>query len=226
MNVDFNKIRTRNSLVSAIIFFVIGALLFTNPNKFIAIVSYSIGAILILIGIYKIIKNYYNTKQDSSTPATDLTVGIVLVIAGILFLMLANTIGVALQYVCGGWMLFSGINKIINSFQMNRKDNNFVVSLIISALIIAAGLYTILKSNLAFEIVGIIMMVYSVLEIIEFISNKNGTQKDVIVKEEVTTIVPIEEKIQEAKIIEDKTDDKKSVKDNKKDNKKKKSNSK
>ena len=212
MKIEFNKTKSKNSLVSAIIFFIIGALLFTNPNMVIAIISYTIGAILVLLGLYKFIKNYYNTKQDSNTPATDLTAGIILIIAGILFLLLANTIGVALQYVCGAYILFSGINKLINTLQMNKNNKSFITSLIVSILIIGAGLYTILKSNLAFEIVGIIMMIYSVLEIIAYVSGKKNVSFD----EPLSTKTQIEEKVKDAKIIEDKTEDKKDKKKRKK----------
>ena len=212
MKIEFNKEKSKRSLISAIIFFIIGALLFTNPNMVIAIISYLIGSILVLIGIYKFIRNYYNTKHDSSTPATDLTFGIILTLIGIIFLLLADTIGVAVQYVCGAWMLFSGINKLITTLQMNKENRSYITSLIVSILIIVAGIYTILKSNLAFNLVGIIMMIYSVLEIIAYIGIKKNDNND----ENTTVKKQIEENIKDAKIVEDKTDDNKKKKKNEK----------
>lgn len=190
------------SIVSAIVFLIVGALLFTNPNMVIAIISYTIGIVLILIGIYSCIKNYYNTKQNSNTPITELTFGIIMMIIGIVFLLLANSIGVALQYVFGAFMLFSGINNLINALQLNKDDKNFIVQIIVASLLILGGLYTILKSNLAFEIVGIVMMIYATLEIVSFITNRNSINKH-----------GNNEVIKDAKVIEDKTDTKKIKKD-------------
>ena len=185
------------NLLFAILFLIVGSLLFANPNMVIAAISYTVGTLLILVGIYSCIKNYYNTKQNSNTPITELTFGIVMIIIGIIFLLLANTIGKALQYVFGAWMLFSGINRLINSLQGDKSSKNFIVQLIVSSLLILGGLYTILRSNLAFELVGLVMIIYAVLEIVGFITNRNN---NIVVKKEV---------VKDAVVIEDKTNIKK-----------------
>src|SRR5574344_383893 len=172
MKIEIQAKSKKISLLSAIMFLIIGALMLANPNKVVAIIAYIIGVILISYGIFSCIKNYFNTKANSNNPSTELVIGIITIIIGILFLLLANVIGVALQYVFGAWILFCGINRLINSLQINKNDNTFIIQLVVSILLIIAGLYTILKSNLALSFVGLIMMIYAVLEIIGYVSSK------------------------------------------------------
>ena len=55
------------SLVSGIIFFVLGIILFTKPDVFIKAISYVFGGILILIGLYKILNYYKSLNYDVTT---------------------------------------------------------------------------------------------------------------------------------------------------------------
>src|SRR5574344_982834 len=212
MKIEIKAKSNKISLIAAIIFLIIGVLMLANPNQVIAIISYICGIIAIIYGIYACIKNYYNTKANSNNPSTELVIGIVSIIIGILFLLLANVIAVAIQYVFGAWILFS----LINGLQIDKSDNNFIVQIVISSLLILAGLYTILKSNLALQFIGIIMIIYAVLEIVAYVSNKKDDPADAVV-----TITPNDneaktEDIKEAKVIEDTKANKKNKKSTKK----------
>lgn len=50
------------SLFNAILFFILGIILFTNPNGVVKFVIYAIGGIAILVGIFKLLV-YYKTAQ-------------------------------------------------------------------------------------------------------------------------------------------------------------------
>lgn len=202
MKIEIKAKSKKISLLSAILFLIVGALMLANPNKVVAIISYVVGVVLIAYGIFSCIKNYFNTKANSSNPSTELVIGIITIVVGILFLLLANVIGVALQYVFGAWILFCGINRLINSLQLNKNDNNFIIQLVVSILLILAGLYTILKSNLALSFVGLIMMVYAVLEIIGYVSSKKEDNNDTVIT--VTKNDTQSETIKDAKVIETK----------------------
>jgi uncharacterized membrane protein HdeD (DUF308 family) len=203
------EIKTQNgkvNLITAIIFLIVGALMLANPNQVVAIISYICGVVLIVYGIYSCIKNYYDTKTNSSTPSTGLMLGIVSLVIGIIFIFLANVIGVALQYVFGAWILFSGINRLITALQKDKKDNNFIIQIVVAVLLILAGLYTILKSNLALSFVGLVMMIYAVLEIVAVVSSKKENPADAVI---TVTKEEKESKIKDAKVIETKKDTKK-----------------
>ena len=59
------EVKTYNmgeSLLNAILFFILGIILFTNPNGVVKFVIYILGAFSILIGIFKLLV-YYQTSQ-------------------------------------------------------------------------------------------------------------------------------------------------------------------
>ena len=203
MKVEVRTKKNKLNIFTAILFLIVGALLIANPDKVIAIISYLIGVILIASGIYSLIKNYYNTKADSNTPSNDLIMGITTIIIGIIFLVLANSIGVAVRYVFGAWIIFVGISKLISALQIDHKSNAFVTQIIIASLLILIGLYTILAANLALQVVGIVMMVYAILDIVSLLTNKPmEKQTEIIVDKAIET--KKDDKVKEAKIVKTK----------------------
>ena len=186
------------SLIYSIIFFILGAIVFTRPEIIILFISYVIGGIIIIIGLFKCLKNYLDIKKDNTISSREMISGIVLIIIGLVFILLAGVIEALVRLVIGGWILFSGINRLINSLEIPKKNNQFIIRLILSFLLIGVGLYTILESNLAFKTIGLVLMIYSVIEIIGYISNKRSTYVEEVIIEtnnnKVIDAVLIEEK--------------------------------
>lgn len=186
------------SLINSIIFFILGAIVFTRPEIIILFISYVIGGIIIIIGLFKCIKNYLDIKKDNTISSREMISGIVLIIIGLVFILLAGVIEALVRLVIGGWILFSGINRLINSLEISKKNKHFIIRLILSFLLIGVGLYTILESNLAFKTIGLVLMVYSVLEIIGYISSKRSTYVEEVIIESNNN------KVIDAVLIEDK----------------------
>lgn len=174
MKINVNKYSNVFLLISSILFLILGAVMYTKPAAVVIITTYIFGGILILIGLFKCIKNYLDVKKDNNTKSTEMVIGIVMVILGIVCIFLAGVVEAIVRLIIGGWILFSGINRLINSFSLNKKDSKFWISLILSLVLIAGGLYTILEVNLAFKAIGIVLMIYSILEIINYIFNKGN----------------------------------------------------
>ena len=73
---------------------------------------------------------------------------------------------------------------------MNKKDKTFFQLLIVAALLIFVGIYTIVKDLFGLDYIGIIIMVYSAIEIIGYILySKDKPQKEDINKEVTTTLL-------------------------------------
>lgn len=197
------------SLISSIVFLILGAIMFTNPDAIVLFVSYVIGGLIIILGVFNCLKNYLDIKKDNSISSRGMVLGIVLIVIGLVFIFLAGVIEALVRLFIGGFILFSGINRLINALSLPKKDSKFFVLLGLSIILIGGGLYTILEVNLAFKAIGIVLMIYATLEILGYVFNK----KEV-------SIVPVEakkeEKVEEAVLIENK-DTKKKNKRNKKD---------
>lgn len=188
------------SLIYSILYFILGAIIFTKPEIIILFISYVIGGIFIIIGIFKCIKNYLDIKKDNNISSKEMITGIILVILGSVFILLAGVIEALVRLIIGGWILFSGINRLINSLNIKNKTKTKIIYIILSFIIIGVGLYTILESNLAFKTIGLLLIIYSIIEIIGYIFNK----KDHYIEEHII-IEANNDKVIEAVLIEDKT---------------------
>ena len=179
------------SLILAIIFLIIGAVMFTRPEFIVLVFSYVMGGIIILFGVYNCIKNYIEVKKDNNTSSKDMIIGITSIVIGLIFIFLANVIEAVVRLVIGGYILFIGLNRFINALYIKKKDSRFITLLIISLILMGGGLYTILEANLAFQTMGIVIMIYAILEIIGYIFNISIIKKN---DAEVTDAILIEEK--------------------------------
>lgn len=155
-----------NSLLSAILFLIIGAVLFFNPGGIVKFISYIIGSLLMICGIIKLLDYFRISKKLNIQNNTSLISGIILVIIGIISIICAGVIESAIRFIIGGWILYSGILRLIPAL----KSNN-IPSIVTSGIMIFCGLYIILKSNLVFSIIGLFIMIYAIMEIIGFIFN-------------------------------------------------------
>ena len=188
------------SLLSSILFLILGAVMYTNPKEVVIVTTYVFGSLLIIVGLFKCIKNYLDVKKDNYTSSTEMVVGLVLSILGIVCIFLAGVVEAFIRLVIGGWIIFSGINRLINTFNLDKRFSKFWISLAVSILLVAAGLYTILKSNIAFQAIGIVLMVYAALEIIGYIfirrdnKNTNYKKKEKITEAEIVEVKKIKTK--------------------------------
>jgi len=197
------EVKTYNmgeSLFNAIIFFILGVILFTNPNGVVKTVIYILGGFSILAGIFKLLMYYkiaqYNpNKKEIINGIVYMLIGMATIICSIVFF---DTIETVLRLTVAIFLLYIGINRLISAFK--DKTGNKKIYFINAILIIIAGIALALIQGLTFKIVGLFIIGYAILEIIGFI----------IFKRKGTTTV----EINEATIIEEKenTEDRKLLK--------------
>ena len=212
MIVEVKSYNNNRSLVSAILFFILGAIMFTNPDTMVVVISRILGGILILFGLYSCIKNYILVRQNTQVSAIPMVAGISCMAIGSVFFFAAGFVEAMVRFVIGGWILLSGIVRFANAMQIDKKNNpKFFSLLIISLLLILAGLYTILEANLAFQTIGIVLMLYAGLEIFGWLTNKSVV-KETMTKEEKKKKRSKNKDVVDAVIIKDDTDEKKNSK--------------
>lgn len=212
MRVEVKSYNNNSSLVSAILFFILGAIMFTNPDTMVVVISRILGGILILFGLYSCIKNYILVRQNTQVSAIPMVAGISCMAIGSVFFFAAGFVEAMVRFVIGGWILLSGIVRFASAMQIDKKNNpKFFSLLIISLLLILAGLYTILEANLAFQTIGIVLMIYAGLEIFGWLTNKSVV-KETMTKEEKKKKRSKNKDVVDAVIIKDDTDEKKNSK--------------
>jgi len=163
MNIKIKK--DKSSIFASIMFLVLGILLFINPGEMIKFITYIIGIIFVVFGSIKLY-NYYKFKDSISN--IQLTLGITAIIVGIIIMFCNNIIEFIIRLVMGGYILASGLNKLIVALNSKSYNNKWIVLLVIAILLIIAGLYIILKSNIILSSIGIILIIYSSIDIISY----------------------------------------------------------
>ncbi len=199
MEIKVKSYSTQGSLISSIIYFIIGGILFAKADEVLATLSLIVGIIIAISGIVSFIIYYINRKKDIEYKNhKNLVYGIVLLIIATIFIFFSNIVAQFIRFIIGGWILFTGIIRLINSLSMNNKNNKFIPLLIVSLLLIAIGIYTIVKGDIILSSVGLIMMLYASIEILGYIFYSKDKQE----VEEIgatSLIVPTEEKKEKQK---------------------------
>lgn len=188
-NVRFEK----SSIIISILFFLLGLILFIDFNKVINFVSYVLGTIIIALGVYKLWSYYRKKLNNDLTDYNEFGFGVVDLILGILIIVLAEAFTTILRFFVGGYILLAGINRFVQTMSNNElKRNKFISLLLMSIIVIGLGVYTILNKN-SLDIIGLLIMIYSVIEIIESIMFRTSNKKEEI-NNEVIEIEVVEKK--------------------------------
>ncbi len=175
-----NKVLSKDpsSIVNSVLFLLIGIILFANPNGIVSLIAYLIGIVVIIIGAFRI----FNATKSKNTPNYNakLTIGILCIVIGIVLMFCGPIIEIVFRFFIGGWILIGGINKLVIAINMKDKSNDWIKVLIVSILLLIIGLYVILKSNLVFSSIGLIMIIYSVISIVGYFMTPKQKNKDII----------------------------------------------
>ena len=156
-----NKI-TINNLIYALLFLVFGIVLLTSTTDLISIASKVIGVILIIFGIIKAIIYTYKKGKYSNYSLSELIIGIIVIGLGVLLLLYSSTLSFVIRIVVGLWILFAGVNRIIFSIYIRQVDK------------IGFRIYNGFNIN---QLIGLFIIIYSVIEIIDYIYYKINSKK-------------------------------------------------
>lgn len=187
MEIKITNYKNQSSLISSIIFFILGGILFTNPDIFVTTISKIVGAALLLIAIVFMITTFINRKTKPF-PVITITSIIIIILLSIMFLFFSETVEKIIRIVVGFWILFSGITKLINALKITNKNKKFISLIIVSLLLIIIGIYTIVIGDVLLSSIGIILMIYSALDIIGYIFYSKDSEEVVEINKETTLI--------------------------------------
>lgn len=168
------------SILSSIVFLLLGILLVVSPEGIVNAISYIIGALLIATGIVKII-SYFTSKGDYLFYDYRLIYGTLCIILGILVMVSGAAIASFFRIIIGIWIILSGISRLDLSVRLKGADTSYwFLSLLLSVLILIAGIYIMVAPGTILVTLGIILISYSIMDIIEsiiFMFNMNKLLK-------------------------------------------------
>lgn len=175
-----------SGIILTIVFLLVGGILIVKPDISFNIISYLIGASLIVSGIYLFI-------IDSKTKNIFINVflyAILLTLIGILIILNPVTLKVILPIFLGLWFLISGIFKIRLDIYM-KDEPYFILSLITNIITVICGVILLINPvesvsaiTISLGIIIVVSSISSLIDIIIFKKNINSVVK--YLKEEYT----------------------------------------
>lgn len=168
-----------SGIILTIVFLLVGGILIIKPDISFNIISYLIGASLIVSGIYLFI-------IDSKTNNIFINVflyAILLTLIGILIILNPITLKVILPIFLGLWFLISGIFKIRLDIYM-KDEPYFILSLITNIITVICGVILLINPvesvsaiTISLGIIIVVSSISSLIDIIIFKKNINSVVK-------------------------------------------------
>lgn len=172
MEIIKSKIKNmyKTSMIFSIILFIVGLFLLVKPETTLHAISYIVGIILILWGIVPII-SYFTNKESQSYLEFSFIIGVFSLIFGVIIIINPDIIGSIIPLLLGIWMVINGITKLQCVLSLRKNNVDTTTSMVISLVILICGIILIFNpfkgAVVLTKIIGIFIIIYSVLDIIE-----------------------------------------------------------
>lgn len=175
-----------SGIILTIVFLLVGGILIVKPDISFNIISYLIGASLIVSGIYLFIID----SKINNIFINVFLYAILLTLIGILIILNPITLKVILPIFLGLWFLISGIFKIRLDIYM-KDEPYFILSLITNIITVICGVILLINPvesvsaiTISLGIIIVVSSISSLIDIIIFKKNINNVVK--YLKEEYT----------------------------------------
>ena len=172
---DIFKRTAVTSILTSIIFAILGIIMIANPVETIEIVAAILGITIIVIGAEKII-SYFVLKGNQDFFNYELIYGIISILFGILIMAYSSTFAAIVRIVIGIWIAYTGLMKINISLKLKSAGiKSWAVVLTVSTISLLAGILLMFSNTSSIVVItAVVMIVYAITDIIdEFIFIKN-----------------------------------------------------
>ncbi len=162
------------SVITSIIFAIIGLIMIFYPDTTMRFISTILGIFFIVVGIVKLV-NYFISKGNSTFFTNDIAWGLIAIVIGLVTMVYSSTIESIFRIMIGIWIIYSGFTRFTLSFRFKGvNDKLWVIVLILAILMIIGGMYVTFYPGALIVTLGVIVLIYSIMDLIEsFIFMKN-----------------------------------------------------
>ena len=163
----FEKFLKRSSwtdIVISIIFVIFGVLLVARPDATVGAISVILGIVFIAMGVLKLIEYYTSdTKEDWL-----LTISLVSVIFGVVILFASDSVLAFFRVILGIWIIVTGVMDLQTIMVWKQvKSPYWTTSLILTILMILAGIIILINQQIVLTAVGILIIIYGIMDIVD-----------------------------------------------------------
>ena len=164
------------SIITSLGFAILGLVIAYNPNTTFQIISYALGGILIAYGVIKILE-YLRIKDINSMYTAELSFGVIAALFGIVVIVYSDMIEAMIRVLIGIWIIYSGIMRLglaINLQKIDTDNKIWLMVLFIALTMLICGVYIVLNPGTVMMTIGIIIVIYAIMDIIEEIIFMNN----------------------------------------------------
>ncbi len=170
----------RSSIISSFIILIFGLLLTFKSSSTIFAISYILGGLLIILGVFSIIKYISNISKVEQS-SLDILYAVISITFGVIIINNPEGIASIIPFIIGIGILVSSASKLQYAVLLKKENNNvWKVTMIISIVSALCGIILIFNPFKAgvilTQIVGIFIIVYAVLDIIATITIKKNVK--------------------------------------------------
>lgn len=163
----FEKFLKRSSwtdIVISIIFVLLGTLLIAKPNETVDAISMILGIVFTAMGVLKLVEYYTSdTKEDYL-----LLVALIAVIFGVVIIFASDAILSFFRVILGIWIIAVGVMDFQTTLVWKEvKSPYWTAALLFSILMMFAGIVILISKDIVITTMGIIIVVYAVLDIVD-----------------------------------------------------------
>ena len=156
------------SIIESIIFIILGIILITKADVAVNIISKVLGIMFIIYGAVKVVQGIQLQKNNYEAYNYELVFGIMFVIIGIVTMYYGSAIETILRIIIGIWIIYSSLIKFTLTLKMRQLELRvWGYSFLLSLVMFICGLFIILNSGALIATIGVLMIIYSVIDIID-----------------------------------------------------------
>ena len=160
----FLKRSSWTDIVISILFILFGVMLIARPDTIMSVISILLGAICVLKGVLTGIDYFASDKKDNYL----LAISIVAIIVGIIIMLCSEIIFSVFRILIALWIIYSGLIDLQTTIVWkDYKSNLWLLTLILSIAMILGGVYILINNGAMLQIIGIIIVVYGIIDVIE-----------------------------------------------------------
>lgn len=156
------------SILESIVFIILGAILVWKAELAIKVISLILGLIFIIIGVTKVIEYFYMNKRVVEIYNYSLIYGLMAIVIGFITIYYSGTIETILRIIIGIWIIYSSFVKLALSLKMKQIESKaWIYGLVLAIAMFICGIYVVINAGTIIATVGVIMIIYSIIDIIE-----------------------------------------------------------
>lgn len=166
---SYFKIINGSNILNSILFIILGLFLIISPNIILNTINIIFSIFFMLAGIIEI-SNFF-TLKDFGFKYTHLIAGIGCILLSIVCINMSQILETVLRIVIAIWMLYTGIKRLNFSILLFKTNlyGQFFVLLLSTILMFVLGIYILITPNFLTVTLGVIILVYSVVDLIDSI---------------------------------------------------------